>query len=351
MGIRAWLQAAQLVGVVALSSGGCGGSAGSGANLTPEVKAACDAYFAAIQPCSLMDPSMLAATQGSWEQLCGQVFTLPGITINASNLQACASALQGVACNTEDAACRFPGGTLPGGATCVTSLQCQSENCNTESNAACGTCSPAAQAGEACGLLPTGDGGTSEETYCVSGTACAGGRCAPVVVGAAGAPCGVTAEQCASGLFCNASGGNAGVCAAPVAQGGSCSSGGACGSSLACIAGTCQARGGTGASCNQDSDCSSPLGCGSGKCGTVSWLAPGSPCDGLLNRCAQGYCPDNVGVIGTNPPAPTCPTIAGDGQACDPNGQMVQCAYGSDCVQPGDSGTTGTCVFGFASCK
>jgi hypothetical protein len=79
----------------------------------------------------------------------------------------------------------------------------------------------------------------------------------------------------------------------------------------------------------------------------VNWGGAGATCDGALNRCSQGFCPDVT--FGSTAPR-FCPTIASDGQACDTNSQAVQCTYGSACAPNSDGGTTGTCSFGFAAC-
>ena len=68
---RACLSAATVVAIVSVVASGCGGGSGSPSS-SSAVKAACDAYFAAVEEaCSLIAPPQLSAEQTAWEQVCG----------------------------------------------------------------------------------------------------------------------------------------------------------------------------------------------------------------------------------------------------------------------------------------
>jgi hypothetical protein len=139
--------------------------------------------------------------------LSGRKTSAPGSKIDPSRFALCAAAIANAPCDTFFAmalpeACRTQHGTLPDGAGCVVSEQCESGYCLTTSSP-CGVCARASVAGGQC--MSTG---------CDFGLVCAGGTC--VVPGAPGAACSASAP-CVYGLICDN-----GVCRTALAPNAAC---------------------------------------------------------------------------------------------------------------------------------
>src|SRR5207237_566960 len=110
---------------------------------------------------------------------------------------ACAKALEAVGCrrwNGPPPECDIRG-TLGEGAPCFTFQQCESGVCDLsaltdDSDSPCGHCTKPVAAGERC-----------QQGGCMKGAACLGDAadtriCTPIVVGAAGDPCGDVSRRC-----------------------------------------------------------------------------------------------------------------------------------------------------------
>jgi len=352
----------------------------------------CGAYFDAFVACGgpgnagpftptanvspLLPASEIARVRGRYETLCAAEMALPGTGFTASAVAACTAAIQSKGCIAEstDPACSFLGTRAPG-ASCADTDQC-AYGCNTSTETdagtivqqACGTCDPAAAAGQPCTLSPF------DTDACGAGATCSlsppstdggmsgppSGVCVAVTVVGAGQTCGSVGQECAPGTYCySPAKGTAPTCMTPGNAGDPCPTisaidplgfPGSCTAPLVCIAGdagaaTCQPPGGSGTPCLADGDCTSGLGCvittATGTCGTVTFVAAGQTCGGSV-RCLQGDCTPTI-PGGTTA---TCSAVAADGQPCPTsNGPPVpgSCDAYAQCVN-------GTCTLGYGSC-
>jgi hypothetical protein len=201
--------------------------------------------------------------------------------------------------------------------------------------------------------------------------------CTALAQGNVGAPCDDLATICTTGLYCSA---QTQTCATLGGTGASCGEGphapgwpGGCAAPLSCVGlpgMTACSSGGAGAFCLGDSDCSAGLGCvpgpcssniarigcaASGTCAPITWLGPGTTCDGYRTRCLLGPCDINPGGPSADGGAlqGTCPAIVTDGQPCPPSGGPGPYASGPTCdtlaecfspVPAGMTGSLGTCT-------
>jgi len=326
------------------SGGGSGGSSSGGSS------SACDDYFNTIfsGACESIGPlpaSEVTRIQGRFDTLCAAALTLPGVSLNATSLEACVAAVKSGGCSVldqEQGPCTFDTGSLAAGATCVTAAQCQGGDCTASNEEAdggqmlCGTCVTPPGLGQSCaGTLQCGPGAEC------SGDGTGPQTCTAIAYGGVGASCSTPATQCNPGLYCNYASGT--VCAAPGAAGTPCTEDQGCASPLICPSAsgssTCQSPGAAGAPCEDDMDCVSGLGCGqsSHQCLTVTFVGSGQPCSDSI-RCLVGGC--NVAGTATTG---MCPTVIPDGQACSGDTATSTCDTFANCEG-------GTCVLGYASC-
>ncbi len=254
----------------------------------------------------------LARQRARFLSECQALLALPGQGLTANALETCA---QGVHASDQ---CRFTDlaagscpsnymtGSLPAGASCVDSHQCQSGTCQfapatrTDAGtvaAACGMCTSFVPLGQPCTL----SGGMA----CASDAACTGSPpvCTPIQFGSpAGTTC-TGANACQIGLYCAP---GTGKCTVPGGAGASCADTGQCGPRLYCISGTCQPPREVGTSCPGNIACDYPLTCSSStmQCTPTTWASSGQPCN-ETTRCLVGNC--SAGV---------CQTVIPDGQPC-----------------------------------
>ena len=284
IGLGVWLVACS-----SSSSGGIGGSA------SPE--AACDSFVTTF--CNKLDECLPFAIKASYKDAaecaarqkaqCVKSLNAPNSGTTTAFLDGCTSAYSGVTCDNvlkQPDACKTPAGTLADGAPCGEDGQCTGRACNKTGDSNCGACSTRVAAGGDC-----------KNAKCDDGLNCAeNGKC--VAPAAAGAAC-ADNQPCVSGLVCSK-----GTCGQGVGAGASCADGEACnafkglfcdptsktckevkvanagekcgvvdGTFVTCAAGgscksgTCAAPLADGASCTADSGgCQSPAACRNGVC-------------------------------------------------------------------------------------
>jgi hypothetical protein len=317
----------------------CGGS-------TSNASGACADYFETILTrCGQQNlpASALADERSRYLIACEAAVSVPGARITVGALEACASALKAMAPSgcvlgtpAAPAACNFAAtGTLPAGAACVDSRQCQSDYCDFSGDAgttrACGVCGPTVARGQVCGYIgsPT----------CAPGTVCAAAStvqltCQSVTEGDVGASCDLEAARCKQGLYCDSS---TMQCTALKSAGQACTPG-ECAPPLVCIGGfQCGLPGQNGAPCYASSDCDPALTCVAGACAAIVWAEAGQPCGGAT-VCIHGNCPS------PGAGSQTCPAVLADGQPCDLQTSSAVCDFVASC-------TGGVCVLGeSASC-
>ncbi len=234
------------------------------------------------------------------------------------------------------------------GAACDTNYPCATGYCATTGTAVCATCAAYAAVGQSCATAkcdPTA-------SYCAAGTCaallpmgasctlaadcatkvCAGTPKTCTAPGALGAACNAATAPCASPNYCNA-----GVCAARVQAGGTCTSSSQCAAPLVCLGGTCATEPfhaqALGAPCVASSDCADGTHCSTGGV-CVAAVATGAAC-GTDSDCAVGaFCSLNNG-------SRTCVVPSGENQPC--TGNSYSCQLGLYCLGAGN-----TCVPGGA---
>lgn len=380
------------------------------------VLAACDHYFAARQlvlppsapwaalgdrsGCTgiVLPESEVARVRARFEQVCLNEMALPGSGITPASLEACASASDASPCDAQLVECTFFG-TLPGGAPCNESFQCQSGFCNgtfvlnsieqgTEYGpTTCGTCDAPLAVGQICfdpdpnsppirGACPANT--TCARTSCPT-NACPS-TCTPLAQGDVGASCdGGDLYPCKTGLYCDP---QTAQCASPGISGASCEYNvlpggdpyapyeGVCAPPLSCVgdpdAATCTTTNAVGGPCQADWDCAPGLGCilqpcaergvvangcsGTGTCGSVTWVSAGQPCDYSSTRCLVGSCIGDENRVFPAPPdggpfPGTCPQIVADGQSADTGSTYSTCdTFAEPFSAAAPDGGSGTCV-------
>jgi hypothetical protein len=319
------------------TSGGLMGACQRVANATSAFQQKCGASLTAFGA-SDHDKHVIDRSTAS----CVAKYSLPGVPDQTANLNACASALDLAACNTEGvlAACALPTtGTLSNGSTCVQNDQCAGGLCLlTTSDAGatpdasavtCGTCATATAPGQPC----------TDPTLCASGD-CSGNPAVceplPTQTAAIGAACG-NFNECAPPGYCNYdSTGNSGTCAASAGLDASCGFSGTgttapapCEPQLTCVNNVCVQPPGYGESCAQSSVCAPGLFCGGGKCLGITYGPPTASCNGSSLQCVQGQCP---GGSPFGPPVAVCPAIIADGKPCNASASGPQCDTLSACT-------------------
>jgi hypothetical protein len=315
---------------------------------TNSTKTACDHVFDVLYvQCAQATPPAdeIARQRQRYEQVCERGLALPGIAVTPEQLSACATQVAADGCRISGAlaACLRPG-TLGGDASCVDSLQCQSNSCSkpflfnpdsgTSTMLACGSCEALIPVGQPCGSSVQGL--CAPGAQCVSG-ARASGTCVAAGGGEIGEPCGSapigsSTSSCNPGLFCD----SYGMCAVPEDAGAQCFESIQCAYPLSCIvadpsrpgaSSTCQSPHPAGALCQQDSDCAKGLACDSttGRCAPLTWTGSGQPCSETAH-CLVGNCP--TGSAGSK-----CPVVIPDGQPCRAqNSPAMTCDAFASCV-------------------
>jgi hypothetical protein len=315
----------------------------SPSNGAPDITAqkACDDYFDALVgvACNATTPpdDELTRIRALFDTVCQNSLALPGNGLTAGSLEACAKAVGATGCasaNLDIPECSAQG-SLPDGAACNESSQCQSGACSVASTAAdagpsipaCGVCVPGVAVGQPCA---TGD-------KCAYGAVCAasgaGFACTAVTYGDAGATCDLLAAGCKTGLYCDI---QAKQCTSPGAADAACTGTQACSPPLTCVAGeggpvlTCQPPAPAGGACQIDQDCQAGLGCSpaTSQCAAITWVAPGQTCS-ALQHCLVGFCPI---VHGPGGAGGKCPTVISDGQACTRGDASHTCDTFSACL-------------------
>lgn len=173
---------------------------------------------------------------------------LPGASLGADDIAACAEAYEGHPCESlimgaRPSACRFAG-KASNGAKCVAGAECQSTYCKPDADGHCGECSAIRNEGDTCSK-----GGSP----CAAGLYCSqAGKC--VAYGTKGDPCGAVAP-CNLLHWCD----ERGTCAPQVGEGEPCTRGDQCSllDRLACdrTSGLCEARDPTSFSSDGEATC------------------------------------------------------------------------------------------------
>jgi hypothetical protein len=277
-------------GGVGAEAGVASAEAAAEAGVGPDATSACNHFFDATTSarCGRAVPPAadLAEARARYAQSCVARLELPGTSLTAASLEACAAAADATPCDAtlRPAACIVSPGARADGAACSDDAQCRSTRCARRFGTApdggpatvpaCGTCSPAGAAGEPC-AAGVGDG-------CADGTRCVashGARvCTAVTAVGQGEPCDDLARVCAAGLTCDSARARC-VRAVP--------------------------HGDTGASQI-----------------VVAWAEPGAVC-GDSSPCLVGACPGSSGV---------CPRVLPDGAACVAFDPATTCGLSSACM-------------------
>lgn len=310
--------------VIACSSGG--GSVSSGA--CQHVYNSLIAYYSRCGLSSTFFPSdqLDRASKGCEAQL-----SAPGSATSSSDLDACASQIDSIPCNSNKAldsltSCTKPG-TTPVGGPCSSGIQCQSTQCSSTNTDTCGTCVATAKEGEMC---------DSNKTRCVQPLVCTGqtGTCAKRTYNPAGAPCDSFAQQCDDGLRCDYT---TKKCVAYVMSGGACTTTTDCNSNLVCSAMKCIDPPGEGGDCSMSLRCAKDLACdysGTKTCVKLTYAKGGEACSSVKPCAATLSCPTTK----------VCPMVIPDGGACNAMDMTQTCDYAARCID-------GKCGFGLPTCK
>lgn len=268
------------------SSGNGGATGGAGANadggLTTEqvcaesAGAICEKYRDCI-------PSYFAQWYGDMSSCvttlmaisCRFRLNAPGTGDTLATIAACAAARRMASCGeafeNEVVACLPQRGSLPNGAKCATSSQCQSQFCSVLFGSDCGTCTP---------------------------TVAAGGRCT-------GAP-----GECSGTLMCVNE-----VCGSMPKIGEACAQGAGCRFGLVCVNGVCAAPANAGEPCTVLAcNVSANLSCRNGICEPRQYVGAGERCEIPEGPfCGRAtFCKSDPGSA-----SGVCVPPADEGQACD----------------------------------
>ena len=152
---------------------------------------------------------------------------------------------------------------------------------------------------------------------------------------ALGASC-VADEQCATGNCDAVPGQKCGACAAFLAAGAACTSGGTCGSGLFCLGGVCAALGKAGSTCSANQPCGYGLFCNAGTCAPQA--AEGGTCDPAADDVV---CSDAKDLV-CDPATMKClvSKYVATGEVCN---QTTFCPGGHGCAVASATATMGTC--------
>jgi hypothetical protein len=205
------LRCASAVGWVALVVAACAGrgEARSGASVSVACDHAFDAW--AQRSCGRTLPDdEIARLRPRYGAICANMLALRDESMTASQLDACALALEARPCGAAEvpSACLVTPGPRGAGAACDADGQCASASCaytirgdadGGPSISSCGTCAAPLALGAAC---------AEGQGACPSGAACnvtaSQPTCTLIVLLGAGAACDDAVHRCASGLVCDA---------------------------------------------------------------------------------------------------------------------------------------------------
>jgi hypothetical protein len=284
-----------------------------------------------LTTCFRWNPVVADALAGSTGIPCAEISRhFPSLlAYDAVQGQACVAGYQALTCddvspaagNPTPAACDAAVvGLVATNGTCYDSLDCAAGYCTVDVTLSCpGTCQPFVPAGGSC------PGGVE----CAKNLECNAGTCQ--AVSALNGPC-----PCSPLLWCDTSGGGAGVCRA-LKKGGSCATSAECAAGYTCVdvdpsAVTdlqCTAKVGAGGSCALGSDlCGLGYSCTAGTC--VAWPTLGQTCS-LVPGCAGSRC---------DLTSHTCVALKGLGESCI---SLLECASGN-CNSATHLCTLGYCV-------
>ena len=263
-------------------SGGAGGAGGEGGGAGGDCDTLSTAYCLKAQECT---PFAIDLLYGSFD-ICVARLSLsceieevaPGSTYDAAKQKACTEAATAASCDeffaNEVVACHTPPGTLPKGAACGSSKQCESRYCDL-TNLDCGVCATPVPAGGSC---------ADDNRSCEPGLSCTSGANKLCVArGKMGENCDVETQPCTPNLGCN------GATCAMGAQAGE-----PCGPTVECDAAN-------GIFCNMSTNL----------CQKVFVADVGEPCGVVMGKYT--IC-NGASLCG---PAKTCVARAGDGEPCD----------------------------------
>lgn len=197
----------------------CSSSSSGGISGSPE--AACDSFVSAF--CNKLNECLPFAIKASYKDAaecisrqkaqCVKSVNAPSSGLTAGYLDGCTSAYSSVSCENvlkQPDNCKSVAGSLADGSPCGEDAQCTGRACNRTGDSNCGACGQRVAAGGDCTTGKCDDGLTcAQNSKCVAGAA-------------AGASCGET-QPCQSGLVCSK-----GTCGQGAAAGGSCADGEAC---------------------------------------------------------------------------------------------------------------------------
>jgi hypothetical protein len=266
----------------------------------------CGRYFDALVGCGILAPAPADLTRQKMrhQTSCIAMLGLPATSQTPAWLQGCIAALEASTCDptAPPAACEPGRGTLPDGASCNESAQCQSGVCDRQADSvhglvSCGTCATTLPEGAPCDATQV----------CAPGTACnyllAPNRVCQAF-GDVGTNCGPYAFPCRPGLSCFITDevASTGSCTRPAPEGSACDM-------TACLPGLV---------CDDfTKKCIQP----------TARPKAGEPCD-AKTLCEIGLC------VYSSPTETTCQAIIPDGQSCpfgDPRGR-VTCDSSTYCV-------------------
>jgi hypothetical protein len=295
-------------------------STGGGSDFLTVCNGLWDKQISLMTTCLHANPDWVAATVGTSASFCDGLqkeITAGLITFNASQGAACSSAVAALTCDalssgggvTIPAECTAAlTGTVGTGGTCYSGNDCSNGFCTWDLPT--GTCPGTCQAYAALGADCT-------SKLCVEGQVCDSSGGTPTCKAEAGAG---GACPCQSGLWCDTSGGGAGVCMLPLADGASCSTANDHCSLFSRCTGTpatCKAFVGLGATCDPgDSLCGPGYDCDAGTNKCVSWPKVGEACTSV---CIGGFCDFTL-------TSPVCKAYLADGATCNP------ALFGTDCA-------------------
>jgi hypothetical protein len=270
--------------------------------------------------CYNANPDYITGLFSDTQLFCGDTqkeITAGYITYNATQGTACASAVQTLTCAdlvsgsgvSTPAACDAAlVGTVGTGGNCYSSGACATGYCTWDysTTATCpGTCQPFVLLGGNCSSAPCANGLTCNASVCRTESP-VGGAC-----------------PCQASLWCDTSGGGAGICKASLAVGASCTKGSSdhCNTLTRCAGtpSTCQSFVGLGATCvPADSLCGMGFDCDAVTSKCVSYPKLGESC-ATTSVCIGAYC-DFMAA------SPTCKAYLADGATCNPSFFGMECA-------------------------
>jgi hypothetical protein len=331
--------------ILAIVVGACSPNSGSTPGGPSDIASACDELASVVVEAlrceygsTALDSAYASAFASRYRTDCAAELTLPGVSVSLQQLNECIAAYEALDCSSPrtaktPASCGpLASGTRANGASCASSAQCQSLNCNFATSyspdggaftPACGSCAATLAVGQPC---TTGTEPCASHSYCLNGICVADNT-----VGDGGA-CNLS-SQCTGSLICV----GAGTCGPIEDVGASCTGTSDCKMGLVCVSGACATALAAGATCSPAaSACDVGLVCDPTtlQCTSIGHASAGQPCDGEEVLCVAGSCQNAI-----------CPPVIPDGQPCDENDHSSTCDIFAECQG-------GVCVLsGSGSCN